>query len=442
MNYYSYMNQRNSATTVAMDALGGERTRGQTSQASEKSPKDQSLEEHDRKFHPNGYKPGDTCKFREGLEAYSDTDDIGEALNWQQKSCGRYLSQVHSSARFVKEIPPSGKDDIAYGGKRIARATLPPNTDPNKKLEAMYALAEANIGTLSAITQKTGKEAGYGVMERKPNQAYKNLPIKTWKRAKQKSDTWHRDAQGNFGDYQQLNDLIGTTLILKDNDSYADALEHLDNNVRKFGAQIAQVKPYNLTTGKPGYRDLKVTLRFPNGGLGEVILIEDYMNQQKNANCGHAAYEAYRTFNGMIQCGDRSPETLQLAKDVDEMMNTIYERDASKIDDQKFAAQKQRVGEVLKRIVQNPDSFMAKMPEDYRREIADFGFRQQSFEQERTDNLKALESVILPDKDDPTGLSKWDRMTLTPPENRIRLSNQSRPAGQPSQRPLTTGSQT
>lgn len=46
MNYYSYMNQRNSATTVAMDALGGERTRGKTSQASEKSPKDQSLEEH------------------------------------------------------------------------------------------------------------------------------------------------------------------------------------------------------------------------------------------------------------------------------------------------------------------------------------------------------------------------------------------------------------
>ena len=123
-------------------------------------------------------------------------------------------------------------------------------------------------------------------------------------------------------------------------------------------------------------------------------------------------------------------------------MNTIYERDASKIDDQKFAAQKKRVGEALMRIVKNPDSFMAKMPEDYRREIDDFGFRQQSFEQERTDNLKALESVILPDKDDPTGLSKWDRMTLTPPENRIRLSNQSRPAGQPSQRPLTTGSQT
>lgn len=440
MNYYSYMNQRNSATTVAMDALGGERTRGQTGQMSGKSPKDQSLEAHDRKFHPNGYKPGDTCKFREGLEAYSDLDDIGEALNWQQSS--RYLTPVHSSARLVKEILPSGKDDIAYGGKRIARATLPPNTDPNNKLEAMYALAEANIGTLAAIIQKTGKEAGCAISERPANQAYKNLPIKTWERAKQKSDTWHRDAQGNFGDYQQLNDLIGSTLILKDDDSYADVLEHLDNNVRKFGAQIAQVKPYNLTTGKPGYRDLKVTLRFPNGGLGEVILIEDYMNKQKNANYGHAAYEAARTFTGMIQCGDKSTETLQLKADVDEMMNMLYERDASKIDDKKFAAQKKRIGEALRRIVQNPDSFMTKMPEDYRSEIADFGFRQKSFEQERTDNLKALEKVILPDKNDPTGLSKWDRMTLTPPENRIRLSNQSQPAVQPSQRLLTSGSQT
>ena len=85
---------------------------------------------------------------------------------------------------------------------------------------------------------------------------------------------------------------------------------------------------------------------------------------------------------------------------------------------------------------------MTKMPEDYRSEIADFGFRQKSFEQERTDNLKALEKVILPDKNDSTGLSKWDRMTLTPPENRIRLSNQSQPAVQPSQRLLTSGSQT
>lgn len=442
MDYYSYMNQRNSATTVAMDALGGERAQGQTGQTSGKSPKDMSLEEHDRKFHPNGYKPGDTCKFREGLEAYSDQDDIGDALNWQQKSGGRYLTRAHSSARFVKEMLPSGKDDIAYGGKRIARAILPPDTDPNKRLEAMYALAEANVGTLAAIIQKTGKESGYAISERPLNQAYKNLPIKTWERAKQKSDTWNRDAQGNFGDYQQLNDLIGSTLILKDSDSYADALEHLDNNVRKFGAQIAQVKPYNLTTGKPGYRDLKVTLRFPNGGLGEVILIEDYINKQKNDNHGHAAYEAARTFQGMIQSGDRSTETLQLANDVDEMMKTIYERDASKIDDKKFVAQKKRVGEALMRIVKNPDSFMVRMPEDYRSEIADFGFRQQSFERERTDNLKALESVIFPRKSDPTGLSKWEQMTLTPPEDRIRLSSQSQPEVQPSQRPLTPGSQT
>lgn len=422
MNYYLYMNGRNSAT-VAMDALGGVRLRGHSGQPTRKSPKDQSLEEHDRKFHPNGYKPGDTCTFREGLEAYSDADEIGEALNWQQKLGGRYLSKVHSSARFVKEMLPSGKDDIAYGGKRVARATLPPNTDPNKKLEAMYALAEANIGTLSAIIQKTGKDYGCAISERPANQAYKNLPIKTWQRAMQKSDTWHRDVNGDFGDYQQLNDLIGSTLILKDNDSYADALEQLAINTRKFGAQIAQVKPFNLTTGKPGYRDLKVTLRFPNGGLGEVILIEDYMNKQKNANYGHAAYEAARTFNGMIQCGDTSTETLQLKADVDEMMNMLYERDASKIDDKKFATQKQRIGEALRRIVQNPDSFMTKMPENYRSEISDYGFRQKSFEQERMDNLKALEKIILPDKDDPRGLSKWDKMKLTPPENRISLTN-------------------
>lgn len=432
MNYYDYLNATNYGA-VAMDALGGERTNQSSVPGdSTNSAKTKSLEEHDKRFHPDGWKPGDDCKFREGLEAYGNKDDLGDVLKGTGKQDSYYLTPVHSSARLVKEIAPFGSDDIAFGGKKIARATLPQNTDPNKRLEAMYALAEANIGTLNTIIDRTGNEAGCDIAKRPPNDAYKGLPIKTWLRAKQKSDTWHRNKEGNFGDYQQLNDLIGSTLILKDNASFAEAIEHLDSNVRKFGAQIAQVKPYNLTTGKPGYRDLKVTLRFPNGGLGEVILIEDFMNKQKNANYGHAAYEAFRTFNGMIQCGDKS--VLGLMNEVNDMMKMLYERDASKIDDAKFAEQKKTVGDSLKKILANPDSFMPTMPDDYRREITDEAKRQQFFEQERTDNLKALESVMNPDRNDPSGQSKWDKMKLAAPEDRIDLSKQS----QPSQEPLTT----
>lgn len=438
MNYYSYMNQKNSVGAVAMDALGG--TRAPTTQqgqqgasAGKKSPKEMSLEAHDRKFHPNGYKPGDTCKFREGLEAYGDQDDLGDALNWKKEGNSYYLTPVHSSARFVKEVPA---EEAGFNGKRVTRARLPEGTDPNKRLEAMYALAEANIGTLNTIMEGASKDAGAEVANRPPNNAYKGLPIKTWVRAKQKADTWNRYNDGTLGDYTQLNDLIGSTLILGDDSSYADALEHLDANVRKFGAEIAQVKPLNLTTGKPGYRDLKVTLRFQNGGLGEVIIMEDFMKKQKFENGGHCAYDAYRTFDGMMECGDKSVEPL--ANDVDEMMNMLYERDASKIDDKKFTEQKKRVGDAMKRILANPDTFMAKMPEDYRRDLTDASQRQQFFEQERYGNLKAIESVMNPIEGDPNGRSRWDLMRLADPKDRINLSNPQ----QPSQRPLTPGSQT
>lgn len=41
-------------------------------------PKDTSLEKHDKKYHPDGYKEGDSCKFREDMGKKDDADKLGD----------------------------------------------------------------------------------------------------------------------------------------------------------------------------------------------------------------------------------------------------------------------------------------------------------------------------------------------------------------------------
>ena len=38
------------------------------------APTNQTLEEHDRRHHPDGYKEGDSCKFRENIKTETETD--------------------------------------------------------------------------------------------------------------------------------------------------------------------------------------------------------------------------------------------------------------------------------------------------------------------------------------------------------------------------------
>lgn len=53
--------------------------------------KNQSLEQHDKRFHPQGYEKGDTCKFREKLGEESSPDDLssGEKKDNQVTKKGR-----------------------------------------------------------------------------------------------------------------------------------------------------------------------------------------------------------------------------------------------------------------------------------------------------------------------------------------------------------------
>ena len=75
MDFYSYLNSHNRvATAEDADPLNGK-----------------TLEQHDAVHHPNGYKEGDVCKFRDRLEDEVQADDFSKldpqtSLNQKQSA--------------------------------------------------------------------------------------------------------------------------------------------------------------------------------------------------------------------------------------------------------------------------------------------------------------------------------------------------------------------
>lgn len=48
---------------------------------------------------------------------------------------------------------------------------------------------------------------------------------------------------------------------------------------------------------EPSYRDIKVSIRFPNGGVGEIIVASKFYDDVKFNRSGHEAYEVIRTID-------------------------------------------------------------------------------------------------------------------------------------------------
>lgn len=91
--------------------------------ATDESPR-MSLEEHDKRFHPNGYKPGSTCQFREALARGDDLDGIEEA-----EKIEAYMSKVNA-----------GKESAAKSKK--SKTSKPDFTDENVRKFAEKWLAD------------------------------------------------------------------------------------------------------------------------------------------------------------------------------------------------------------------------------------------------------------------------------------------------------------
>lgn len=60
------------------------------------------------------------------------------------------------------------------------------------------------------------------------------------------------------------------------------------------GSSVAKVKKLCFEEMSPRYRDIKVSVRFPNGGIGEIILVEAALNDAKFNRGGHLLYDVTR----------------------------------------------------------------------------------------------------------------------------------------------------
>ncbi len=197
-------------------------------------------------------------------------------------------------------------------------------------LNAVYVKAAEAQEDFRKIVEGVGAKLGLKVMMR--------TGLKGRERAMQKT------VSDNYGDAGQLLDVFGGTLILTKDDDFAAAVEEL----RRSGVKIARIKNGYKKQDDYGYADIKVNLEMPNGFIGEVILIEDVMNDVK-FGIGHKIYEAGRDIQSELDDNEKNPdydpERRKLATELVEALQrwstACYTRQTQEV-------QKARIEETLK----------------------------------------------------------------------------------------------
>lgn len=80
------------------------------------------------------------------------------------------------------------------------------------------------------------------------------------------------------------------------------------------GCSVAKVKKLGFETMAPQYRDIKVSVCFANGGIGEIILVEETINDAKFNRGGHLLYDVTRElqpYTGSIKTAEKAFDALK-----------------------------------------------------------------------------------------------------------------------------------
>ena len=242
-----------------------------------------TLAEHDRRFHPNGFDPSkDRCKLREKMAKADEADDLTKKIPIQ----GRL---AESRMRIQKDT--SGCDADGF-----LRTKLPDGIDPKTEdaREAAYKQAQENVDLLMRCVKEAADAAEGDALFRGENKAGDGVdPREVGYRVKKRKRVDEKAKDDYNGDYSRVTDLIGGTISLGADGDMGKALESLRKSLPD-GASIAQVKPLS-SPEDGGYWDVKASIRFPNGGLGEVILVDSDVLEAKNNRGGHNLYDFQRT---------------------------------------------------------------------------------------------------------------------------------------------------
>lgn len=234
-----------------------------------------------------------------------------------------------NSAYLVDNISPSGPL-LVEGATDLDRA---------------IAIAVENADALAGIVRAcAGKVGGKPFM--------RPVDAETGKPTKGRASAERKMLDEYDGDARRLVDMVGGTVVMEDDSDLADAVKAISRVAQRDGAEVVKVKKLNFGDGATGYQDVKVSVRFANGGIGEIILVNAYMNDAKFNRGGHDLYDVQRIIRSYTtKSGDT--EVDRIHDELADLEEALYSRGESAPDGEAFARMYANASSSLQRLLGN-----------------------------------------------------------------------------------------
>ncbi|MDL4814886.1 WXG100-like domain-containing protein [Actinomadura opuntiae] len=204
--------------------------------------------------------------------------------------------QTEISDRLIREIGTSqapgqpGFDHEALAAERARagedRPLAKDNQFVNDYLDELYRAADEHKDTLHAVLRELANE---------PEDAKMRPGRKDRVRALDKI------INENEGDASTLNDLLGGKVQFGSVSDLYRALDRVQEVTRRHGVQVVSIKDRLRSPQPSGYRDIRMTVRMPNGHIGELRL--HLKSFDAVADHEHSLYEVSRDLPNVAEEG-------------------------------------------------------------------------------------------------------------------------------------------
>ena len=191
-----------------------------------------------------------------------------------------------------------------------------------------------------ALLEKDAADKTGGKVMMRPANDENGLATKKPSTAKDKANRDYR------GDISRVVDLIGGTCVMRADGDFYDAVKAIRKMLAtpEFkGCSVAKVKKLGFETMAPQYRDIKVSVRFANGGIGEIILVEETINDAKFNRGGHDIYDVMRELDPLR---DNNKLAASAHAALKELSALVYQSDEV-VDAESFALSKSKASSAL-----------------------------------------------------------------------------------------------
>lgn len=344
----------NPSTLVLDEALSEEDVKGVA-----------NLEKHDAAYHNGAFNGMEKCKYREKLAKHDDADNIdpenveeeeikyGDAKEWEASDRSMYevsydtLKEIGNgdpvsdsiSEEFAPMIEEGNKKIEAEFGKGWKEILFSKNDKSGIRnilksrlfevrqpvLDALYGKAKEMYPVMQKVAAKAAAYAG-SVSFNRPNNEDEGFRVKKRGRAFMKTEQWFN------GDYGKMCDLIGATITVPDESTVEEVIEGITKNMPE-GSAIVRMKKLDQRQWT-GYADVKVSLKLPNGIIGELIVVNSRTNDTKSIGGGHTIYEVTRE---MKDGDDKEGELKSL---LNRLSTEAYKRGPNAMTAQEFSSLK------------------------------------------------------------------------------------------------------